>query len=291
MSINNSNGSRIEVNGHPHIIQEETHSFQFRGVLLPAPIVQMIADGKISRRKLTILIIVEALVNPDGEGCYATNRYISRNLGVSPMRVSQLIQELKSQGLLITYEKIRNGRHQRYMETCWSRGGISNSDRGGISNSDTPPISAGDTINIRCNSNGYKKKGCGGPPAPPAPFGLRPDRPSHILKHHLQYASRLKAIIEHRHRIGWNQPTHDSWAEVFYQIEKKIGKEELEDILHFYEKNPLHRYTINSPAQFLKPKILRIVREILKKTKEKNTVRRIDQWAGPIEKLPKEQQW
>lgn len=91
--------------------------FQFRGTFLPAEIIHRLVEGKISKAKLLILIVVESLVECRGKGCWADNHYFANSLGLAANYVSNCIHEMIADGLLkISY---RDGK--RNLETAWSR--------------------------------------------------------------------------------------------------------------------------------------------------------------------------
>lgn len=114
MSTRNCNGSSV-IRKPP--TQEEQPKFQFRGVFLPAEVVQRLVDGELNRTDLLVLTLVEALVEPRGRDCWASNDYIAASVGAHPVNVSRSITRLKDTGLLVTSG---NGK-ARTMRTAWSR--------------------------------------------------------------------------------------------------------------------------------------------------------------------------
>lgn len=94
-----------------------TPKFQFRGVFLPAEVVQRMVDGQLNRTDILVLTLVEALVEPRGRDCWASNEYIADAIGVHPMNVSKSIRKLTKAGLLIMAGKTSN----RTLRTAWSR--------------------------------------------------------------------------------------------------------------------------------------------------------------------------
>lgn len=101
----------------------EKPKFQFRGIFLPAEVILKWVEGEITETDLKILILVEALVTPQGEGCWASNEYISGSIGIHFQSVHRCINRLVKAGLLIRYDGERHGQPQRYLETTWSRTG------------------------------------------------------------------------------------------------------------------------------------------------------------------------
>lgn len=117
------NYTRPSLNRKPLVEEkpEEAPKFQFRGVHLPAEVILQLTEKKLNRTDLLVLILVEALVTPRGRGCWASNKYIARSIGVHFQNVSQSIQKLSDPeyGLLVVTTE--NG--VRYLETAWSRTG------------------------------------------------------------------------------------------------------------------------------------------------------------------------
>lgn len=90
-------------------------TFQFRGVFLPAQIIEKIAKREITLTELSLLLLIEAFVEK-GKGCWASNAYFADLLDTTPHFVSDCVNVLVRQGLLISEE--REG--TRWLETCWS---------------------------------------------------------------------------------------------------------------------------------------------------------------------------
>jgi DNA-binding Lrp family transcriptional regulator len=91
--------------------------FQFRGVWLPAEILQALEAGKVNTREVMLLCVVEALVTPE-RGCFASNGYLAKRLGCSGETVRRQLQRLEKIGLV--KRTTRNG-WRREIETAWSR--------------------------------------------------------------------------------------------------------------------------------------------------------------------------
>lgn len=81
---------------------EERHEFQFRGGWTSGKVFRMMADRTISAREFAILGIVSALVNDKtGIGCFASNLYIGRQVGLGPLPTSRSISKLVKLGLVV----------------------------------------------------------------------------------------------------------------------------------------------------------------------------------------------
>ncbi len=267
MSINNSNGSRIEVNGHPHIIQEATEPTpQFRGTFNHAQAHHLLYDGKITTTVFALLAVIDSFVNARGEGCWASNRYLGKLIGKSIGMVKYGVDTLKKLGIVEQVgTKWVGNECRRVLITKWSMRDPVNLLTTPRSTSEPPPGQEVDHHN-KYSSNKDKKNGDGVPPAPPATLGLRPK--SNISLYVQDTLQRFKEVIEKRGKIDWKPKIKAKWIDSIRRLEKRLGQEEIEDILQFYEKNPLHRYKINSPTQLLNRNILRIVREILQKVED-----------------------
>ena len=95
----------------------ETHAPQFRGVWIPAEVLERYASGEINAADMLLLMIIDSLVAPD-RGCYASNKYLAERTGRHEINTSKAIARLKKIGLL--REVGFNGR-RRVLETAWSR--------------------------------------------------------------------------------------------------------------------------------------------------------------------------
>lgn len=102
--------------------QKEEPTWQFRDQILPSRLVYLLRDKVISSTDLLLIFIINTLVkthteDSPGLGCYASNSYLAKSIGVHPMHISARISKLINLGLLvsITYKK------QRYLELEWSR--------------------------------------------------------------------------------------------------------------------------------------------------------------------------
>lgn len=96
---------------------EETHEFKFRGVWLPAEIMNMLSAGEISPLDTVLLAMIDALVAP-GKGCYASNEYLANRIGRGITQTKEAIARLKDLGLI---KQVKFDGKRRYLETAWSR--------------------------------------------------------------------------------------------------------------------------------------------------------------------------
>ena len=72
----------------------------FRGFFMPREILEWVADGKLNLTEASVLCLVKGLCENSGKGCWASNRYLSRVVGVRPDYVSKVIQNLKRLGFV-----------------------------------------------------------------------------------------------------------------------------------------------------------------------------------------------
>lgn len=98
-------------------MENEHHQRQFRGCWIPIEIIDLLQQGELSCQEVMALAIVDSLVTPDS-GCYASNEYIGKSLGISGTRTSQIISELIKKGLII---KVSFDGRRRHLETAWSK--------------------------------------------------------------------------------------------------------------------------------------------------------------------------
>ena len=64
----------------------EEPQYQFRGVYFHAAIWLRFISGELNGTDLAVLALVDGLVQPDGEGCWASNGDIGRSINVSEPR-------------------------------------------------------------------------------------------------------------------------------------------------------------------------------------------------------------
>lgn len=121
----------------------------FRGVWIPAEVACLVtkaSDDRITIPELGLLLLVESMVDPEGDGCYATNKRLAKWLGVSSNLVTIMISKLSKRGLLkISHKPKFDQPKWRFLETSWSRPSV----RGGTSFPHTGGMRKAGTI-IQC---------------------------------------------------------------------------------------------------------------------------------------------
>jgi hypothetical protein len=90
---------------------------KFRGGWAPADLFHLIRQREITSLEFVLMLQIDALVESDGPGCYASNRYFGEILQVAPRHVQRLLHKLRKQGLVNWRMKDRT----RFLETSWSR--------------------------------------------------------------------------------------------------------------------------------------------------------------------------
>lgn len=98
---------------------EETYQPQFRGVWIPADILTMQEKGQLKAVDIILLAIIDSLVAPN-HGCYASNEYLGKRIGLTTRNVQVHIAKLKKMGL-VRAEKTGAGTKRRHLVTAWSR--------------------------------------------------------------------------------------------------------------------------------------------------------------------------
>ncbi len=100
--------------------KEPEFGFHDRG--LPAIVWRHFVERLISHLGLSLIYVISSLTKHNtkeeaGRGCWGSNAYLARCVGIHPKNVSQEIQKLIQAGLLV--EVYVNG--ERYLETVWAR--------------------------------------------------------------------------------------------------------------------------------------------------------------------------
>jgi len=94
---------------------KETHEKKFTGWWIPAYVVELLQDKTISKSELLLLGAIHGFTDK-GKGCYASNEYLGKLIGVSASRIGYLVNHLKELGL-VKQTKF-DGRH-RWIITRW----------------------------------------------------------------------------------------------------------------------------------------------------------------------------
>ena len=96
---------------------EEKHDKQFRGCWIPAEVIKLFEKGSINSSEVMLLITIDSLVSED-KGCFASNEYLGKKVGLSERQVQNMLSKLVEIGLIIRTIIDQN---QRHLETPWSR--------------------------------------------------------------------------------------------------------------------------------------------------------------------------
>jgi len=91
--------------------------FQFRGIWLPADIINLLQKGKLTARETMLLAIIDGLCESGGKGCWASNNYLGKLIGVNTRNTQKAIAKLRAAKLIRM--SMRKG--FRTLETTWSR--------------------------------------------------------------------------------------------------------------------------------------------------------------------------
>ena len=96
---------------------EEKHDKQFRGCWIPSEVIKLFEKGSINSSEVMLLITIDSLVSED-KGCFASNEYLGKKVGMSAGHVKDTIKHLVDLGLVL---KTLIDNNQRHLETSWSR--------------------------------------------------------------------------------------------------------------------------------------------------------------------------
>jgi len=147
--------------------QEEHHARHYRGTFIPVEILDLFETGEVSARAIMLLIIVDSFTR-NRKGCFASNEYLRKKLGVDSTRtVRSLISDLKDKGLLKCKMRNNNQRLLRtclekqvpFADTCRSEGEEENFQGGGRKfPGGRKKISRGEEENFHHNKEEYRKR-------------------------------------------------------------------------------------------------------------------------------------
>lgn len=111
-------------------------TFQFRGVMAPPELFDMVSRGEISGEQAWLALVIDAYVNSRGEGCFASNETLAAKIGKEPRQVKNIIHALRGfrKGKdgkwvrsgpklikIVGWKQLPNGGFLRVLETKWSR--------------------------------------------------------------------------------------------------------------------------------------------------------------------------
>lgn len=108
---------------------------QFRGAHAPPELFDLVSSGEVSGELAWLALVIDTYVNARGEGCFASNETLGRDIHKSPRQVQLMIRMLrgyrkekgkwkrKSPQLVrvVGWKKMQNGMTLRILETRWSR--------------------------------------------------------------------------------------------------------------------------------------------------------------------------
>lgn len=212
-------------------------SFQFRGVFLPAQIVEKIVNNGITRAEVLLLVVIEAFVE-SGKGCWASNSYLSKILKLNKTWVSESINGLINKGLLRSKEV--DG--VRWLETCWSgemdREGYSGKTEGGTVKTE-PPLREKPNQNIRIEYKDNDRS-----------IFTKKRSAKSIDPKFLDWAKRLERVINQVYKLS---PDFHliKWARAFQSGYKQIQGDDsrIDYALDLLQKNG-HEFPVTCPKHF-----------------------------------------
>lgn len=234
-------------------------SFAFRrGVYVPLRVWQGVLDHKVTTTDLAILAVIDQLSGGDeGPGCFATNAYIGRSVGVTKNRISHCLGRLQTLGLL----RIQQELDRRYIWVIWTppevdggvvlaeQGGCSGRTRGGCSGRTTISNTSGITKN-KCKqtlSTGAKRRveGAAEPTTngkaqtlSPTPAKIKETDPTAV---DYKWADLLHDAVARKAGItrGWSQV---SWAKEFMRLRTAVPPVRIGRALSWYCKHISDKY-------------------------------------------------
>jgi hypothetical protein len=204
--------------------------FQFRGIWLPAEIIEQFLEGSLNKTDLLLLIVIESLVENRGRGCFATNAYLAKATGSkNGVYISQCISKLVKAKLVKITNKTVNRKPARYLETSWSRSVQENSGY-------SPELKGGYSSQLYPYNEGVikiKEEGASAslpPPSPPSITSSNTKPKPEIELEFLQGAERLHRCLIRR-KIGiMGQYSQEEWAIEFRRLKKWIAKQKLKGV-------------------------------------------------------------
>ena len=91
---------------------------KFEGWFIPADMVDLFQEGRITLKEMVLLAIIDSLVTAKGEGCFASNAYLGKKMCLSRDSIQKMISNLKKQGLV---HQVRFDGRRRFLETIKSK--------------------------------------------------------------------------------------------------------------------------------------------------------------------------
>ena len=71
---------------------------KFKGWFIPADMVDLFQEGRITLKEMVLLAIIDSLVTAKGEGCFASNAYLGKKMCLGRDSIQKMISNLKKQG-------------------------------------------------------------------------------------------------------------------------------------------------------------------------------------------------
>lgn len=97
---------------------KKTPKPQFRGNWIRPEIFMLVETGRIAIREAWLLLLIDNLVKHGGQDCFASNKYFAKRLQCPKRKVGEMIQNLRTLGLVV---QTRFDGRRRHIRTVWSR--------------------------------------------------------------------------------------------------------------------------------------------------------------------------
>lgn len=151
---------------------------KFRGTWARVELFDLVCDGVISPRDAWMLLVIDSLCSKE-RGCFATNAYLAKQMGMDDGNIKKIIRKLRRLGLVI--DTSFDGR-RRHISTPWSRYFADGADRTHQGEQNGPPRG------VRTDPQrdiGEKSRGENPPNPPPGGSGcvvIRKSWPRKVVK-------------------------------------------------------------------------------------------------------------
>lgn len=212
----------------------EKHEYQFTGIFIPKHIVQLFDIGDISIREMFLLGIISALAKD--EGCYASNGYLGRKLGVTGNYINKMLARLKELDLVQIRQR-EDG--SRVMKTYFNSPQKWDSQLLPAAEGGPTPVGGGSaarrTPSPLKEGTELEEDNCGLRPQPDG-FGLR-------RKEWEEKAASVLINALTSKRLLMRQANLKAWALEFRAMLKQgVPKDELKETLLWYCENLQRKY-------------------------------------------------
>jgi hypothetical protein len=205
----------------------EQHTFQFRGTWVPPSAFRLLINRKVTTTQLAVLLIVDAFSNPNGEGCFASNKYIGIALDIQPTHVSHIVTKLIRMKLL----KSKMKGIRRYLKAYWDK---SNHSAGSAMYPSAGSATISNTVKKKNTLPGPERAGRGEnsmgfiKTKTSIPKGVTPRH--RILAKKLHKAVSEKTCLKRKANIN-------VWAKEFVLLDKEASEERVDKVLIWYTAN------------------------------------------------------